>query len=267
MTPLPTPRDVRDVVTEAANQLERIRIWTEALRLKPPELTPAIPIKDRACLDEIAALRAYLSREVPARLALTQTDLTRGESQLIAHRDAIGRRISQIVNTAYALYAHRLFKHAARAVGPDRAEDVLQQVWLAFIMNVPNFSGRSSVYTYLCTILDNLLIRQGIDYAKRLKDLPVGEDVDAGEVELQGPSRDPIFEAESQEERERIARAIMRVADGSAKQFKRLVLYYMLGLEAKRIAVLEGVGQGGMSKGLSDARAALEKALREESNR
>lgn len=264
MPPSPTPRDVRDVVAEAANQLERIRIWTEALRIRPPTIAEEPQASDKACLDEIMALRTYLSREVPQRLVLAQADLTRGESEVATHRRAVERRITQIVNTAYSIYERRLFRHAARAVGPERAEDVLQQVWLAFIMNVPNFSGRSSVYTYLCTILDNQLIRHGVDYTKRSKDLAVGGDADAGEIELQGPSRDPIFEAESQEERERIARAALRVADRSQKQFQRLVLYYLLGLEAKRIAVLEGIGQGGMSKGLSDARDAFRKALSEE---
>lgn len=259
---LPTPRDVRDVVAEASNQLERIRIWSEALRMRPPALPPLARDTDQTFPEKIGALRAYLAEVIPTRLSSAQAELSKGETEFVRHRRMVEQKIKDIVNLAYQLYSQSLFNHAARAVGPHRAEDVMQQVWLAFIMNVPNFNGQSSVQTYLRTILDNLLMRMGVDYARRARDLPVGQD--DGAVNLPAPTRDPLFDAETQQERERMGRALLRVANLSQKKFQRLVLYYLIGLEARRIATIEGIEPGGVQAGLFHARAALAKALEEE---
>jgi len=258
---------VRDVLRQSGTYHERVRVWTRTLASTPPTLGPPpdkTP-KDTTCLDDIKRLRERLVDDGPRALATTAPAIAQSAAPLLTERRRTESAIRTIVTTATELYGARLMRHASialRVTDSDlsRAEDVMSEVWIAFIDHLPNFRGGSSLYTYLRTILDHVLLRYGVDYTKRADDVIIGQDGEAGELDLADPN-DALAVLDSQDDKEEVAKALMALEVANQRQFRRICLYYFLGLEAQRIAKLEGITPGGMQKGISDARAALKMHL------
>ena len=154
----------------------------------------------------------------------------------------------QLVET-YQTPAYRL---AARMCGPDSAEDVTQEAFLAAWRALPEFRGDCRFSTWLYRLVSNA----AIDCLRREKKYRDTGDVDDLELPDGGPS--PQEQAEQSDTRTAVRRAL----DGLSPEHRQvLLLRFMQELDYGEIAQVLDVSEGTVKSRINRAKAKLREVL------
>ena len=159
----------------------------------------------------------------------------------------------QLVET-YQTPAYRL---AARMCGPDGAEDVTQEAFLAAWRGLPQFRGDCRFSTWLYRLVNNA----AIDYLRREKRHRDTGDVD--DLELPDGDPSPQELAEQSDTRTAVRRGLDRL---SPEHRQVLLLRYMQELDYGEIAQVLDVSEGTVKSRIARARLALRKILLQDGN-
>lgn len=154
----------------------------------------------------------------------------------------------QLVET-YQTPAYRL---AARMCGPDSAEDVTQEAFLAAWRALPEFRGDCRFSTWLYRLVSNA----AIDCLRREKKHRDTGDVDDLELPDGGPS--PQEQAERSDTRDAVRRALDRL---SPEHRQVLLLRFMQELDYGEIARALNVSEGTVKSRINRAKSKLREVL------
>lgn len=154
----------------------------------------------------------------------------------------------QLVET-YQTPAYRL---AARMCGPDSAEDVTQEAFLAAWRALPEFRGDCRFSTWLYRLVSNA----AIDCLRREKKYRDTGDVDDLELPDGGPS--PQEQAERSDTRDAVRRALDRL---SPEHRQVLLLRFMQELDYGEIARALNVSEGTVKSRINRAKSKLREVL------
>lgn len=150
---------------------------------------------------------------------------------------------------AYQTPAYRL---AARMCGPDSAEDVTQEAFLAAWRALPEFRGDCRFSTWLYRLVSNA----AIDFLRREKKHRDTGDVDDLELPDGGPS--PQEQAERSDTRDAVRRALDRL---SPEHRQVLLLRFMQELDYGEIARALDVSEGTVKSRINRAKSKLREVL------
>lgn len=150
---------------------------------------------------------------------------------------------------AYQTPAYRL---AARMCGPDSAEDVTQEAFLAAWRALPEFRGDCRFSTWLYRLVSNA----AIDCLRREKKHRDTGDVDDLELPDGGPS--PQEQAERSDTRDVVRRALDRL---SPEHRQVLLLRFMQELDYGEIARALDVSEGTVKSRINRAKSKLREVL------
>ena len=150
---------------------------------------------------------------------------------------------------AYQTPAYRL---AARMCGPDGAEDVTQEAFLAAWRGLPQFRGDCRFSTWLYRLVSNA----AIDCLRREKKHRDTGDVDDLELPDGGPS--PQEQAERSDTRDAVRRALDRL---SPEHRQVLLLRFMQELDYGEIARALDVSEGTVKSRINRAKSKLREVL------
>ena len=150
---------------------------------------------------------------------------------------------------AYQTPAYRL---AARMCGPDGAEDVTQEAFLAAWRALPEFRGDCRFSTWLYRLVSNA----AIDCLRREKKHRDTGDVDDLELPDGGPS--PQEQAERSDTRNAVRRALDRL---SPEHRQVLLLRFMQELDYGEIARALNVSEGTVKSRINRAKSKLREVL------
>ena len=150
---------------------------------------------------------------------------------------------------AYQTPAYRL---AARMCGPDSAEDVTQEAFLAAWRALPEFRGDCRFSTWLCRLVSNA----AIDCLRREKKHRDTGDVDDLELPDGGPSLQE--QAERSDTRDAVRRALDRL---SPEHRQVLLLRFMQELDYGEIARALNVSEGTVKSRINRAKSKLREVL------
>ena len=150
---------------------------------------------------------------------------------------------------AYQTPAYRL---AARMCGPDSAEDVTQEAFLAAWRALPEFRGDCRVSTWLYRLVSNA----AIDCLRREKKHRDTGDVDDLELPDGGPSLQE--QAERSDTRDAVRRALDRL---SPEHRQVLLLRFMQELDYGEIARALNVSEGTVKSRINRAKSKLREVL------
>ncbi len=150
---------------------------------------------------------------------------------------------------AYQTPAYRL---AARMCGPDSAEDVAQEAFLAAWRALPEFRGDCRFSTWLYRLVSNA----AIDCLRREKKHRDTGDVDDLELPDGGPS--PQEQAERSDTRDAVRRALDRL---SPEHRQVLLLRFMQELDYGEIARALDVSEGTVKSRINRAKSKLREVL------
>ena len=150
---------------------------------------------------------------------------------------------------AYQTPAYRL---AARMCGPDSAEDVTQEAFLAAWRALPEFRGDCRFSTWLYRLVSNA----AIDCLRREKKHRDTGDVDDLELPDGGPSPQEL--AERSDTRDAVRRALDRL---SPEHRQVLLLRFMQELDYGEIARALDVSEGTVKSRINRAKARLREML------
>ena len=150
---------------------------------------------------------------------------------------------------AYQAPAYRL---AARMCGPDSAEDVTQEAFLAAWRALPEFRGDCRFSTWLYRLVSNA----AIDCLRREKKHRDTGDVDDLELPDGGPS--PQEQAERSDTRDAVRRALDRL---SPEHRQVLLLRFMQELDYGEIARALDVSEGTVKSRINRAKSKLREVL------
>lgn len=150
---------------------------------------------------------------------------------------------------AYQTPAYRL---AARMCGPDSAEDVTQEAFLAAWRALPEFRGDCRFSTWLYRLVSNA----AIDCLRREKKHRDTGDVDDLELPDGGPSLQE--QAERSDTRDAVRRALDRL---SPEHRQVLLLRFMQELDYGEIARALNVSEGTVKSRINRAKSKLREVL------
>lgn len=150
---------------------------------------------------------------------------------------------------AYQTPAYRL---AARMCGPDSAEDVTQEAFLAAWRALPEFRGDCRFSTWLYRLVSNA----AIDCLRREKKHRDTGDVDDLALPDGGPS--PQEQAERSDTRDAVRRALDRL---SPEHRQVLLLRFMQELDYGEIARALNVSEGTVKSRINRAKSKLREVL------
>lgn len=150
---------------------------------------------------------------------------------------------------AYQTPAYRL---VARMCGPDSAEDVTQEAFLAAWRALPEFRGDCRFSTWLYRLVSNA----AIDCLRREKKHRDTGDVDDLELPDGGPS--PQEQAERSDTRDAVRRALDRL---SPEHRQVLLLRFMQELDYGEIARALNVSEGTVKSRINRAKSKLREVL------
>jgi RNA polymerase sigma-70 factor (ECF subfamily) len=176
-------------------------------------------------------------------------DVVRHPDMALAERCRHGE--PQAFEELYRLHAPRLFGLAYRLVGPNEAEDLLQEIFLAAHRKMALYKGESSLGTWLFRLGTN----QCLDYLRskraRLAMLtdPIGEE--PGPAGAAGAILGVV-------ERMDLERALAQLPGGSRAVF---VLHDVEGCEHREVAQHLGISEGTSKSQLHKARMRLRALL------
>ena len=151
----------------------------------------------------------------------------------------------------YRRHASRLFGLAYRMVGPNEAEDLLQEIFLAAHRKLALYKGESSLGTWLFRLATN----QCLDYlrSKRARLAMLTETIDAEpDAHAQAGAILGVLD------RMDLERALAQLPPGSRAVF---VLHDVEGCEHREVAGLLGVSEGTSKSQLHKARMRLRALL------
>lgn len=141
---------------------------------------------------------------------------------------------------------------AARMCGPDSAEDVTQEAFLAAWRALPEFRGDCRFSTWLYRLVSNA----AIDCLRREKKHRDTGDVDDLELPDGGPS--PQEQAERSDTRDAVRRALDRL---SPEHRQVLLLRFMQELDYGEIARALNVSEGTVKSRINRAKSKLREVL------
>lgn len=149
----------------------------------------------------------------------------------------------------YRAHATRLYRHALRLTGGDDAdaEDVVQEAWRRAIRGLAGFEGRSSLATWLSSIVT----RCALERYRRDRRITEGGVPDVSAAADDGSASSRLD----------LERAFERLAPGFRAV---LVLHDLEGYRHADIADLLGVSEGTSKSQLSRARARMRELLGED---
>lgn len=150
---------------------------------------------------------------------------------------------------AYQTSAYRM---AARMCGPDSADDVTQEAFLAAWRGLPEFRGECRFSTWLYRLVSNA----AIDCLRREKKHRDSGDIDDLELPDGGPS--PQEQAEQSDTQETVRRAMECL---SPEHRQVLVLRYMQELDYGEIAAALDVSEGTVKSRINRAKGKLREVL------
>jgi RNA polymerase sigma-70 factor (ECF subfamily) len=187
----------------------------------------------------------------------TVTRLRAGDEEafreLVAHHDASLRRVARsFVRT------------------PALVDDVVQETWLAVIRGLDGFEGRSSLRTWIFSILANQARTRAVREARNVPfsamETPEGPTVDPGEFRGDGHWRSAPARLESDPETYLLAgelrdRLLQSVDDLPANLRAVITLRDIVGLSPDEVCGLLEISDGNQRVLLHRARARVRKAL------
>jgi RNA polymerase sigma-70 factor (ECF subfamily) len=133
----------------------------------------------------------------------------------------------------YNRYETDLLTLAKSLLGrPDRAEDVLQDVFVRFIESIDTFELTGSLKGYLITCVVN----RARDYLRKDRHR-AGEPIEAAET-VESRQREPLQEVIADEQRQRLTAAL---AELPCEQREAVLLHLQTGLKFREIARVQGV--------------------------
>lgn len=163
------------------------------------------------------------------------------------------------------LVRHRrpLFNFLLRSVrDPDRAEDLLQEVFLRIIQNAAEFQGQAKFTTWMYTIARNL----SVDHARKMSHrrhasldaTPGGRDSGAMHERIATSDPPPDRLAVSPAIRDRIAQAVEELPEEQREVF---LMRQLQGLAFAEIAVVVGVSENTIKSRMRYALERLQESL------
>lgn len=150
---------------------------------------------------------------------------------------------------AYQTSAYRM---AARMCGPDSADDVTQEAFLAAWRGLPEFRGACRFSTWLYRLVSNA----AIDCLRREKKHRDSGDIDELELPDGGPS--PQEQAEQADTQEAVRRAMAQL---SPEHRQVLLLRYMQELDYGEIAAALDISEGTVKSRINRAKGKLREVL------
>lgn len=162
------------------------------------------------------------------------------------------------------LERHRrpVFNFLLRSVRePDRAEDLLQEVFLRVVQNAAGFQGQAKFTTWMYTIARNLCV----DHARKMShrrhaslDNPQGRDSSPLHEKLQDDQPGPERLAVTPQLQERIAQAVEQLPEEQREVF---LMRQLQGLAFADIASVVGVSENTIKSRMRYALERLQEAL------
>jgi RNA polymerase sigma-70 factor (ECF subfamily) len=152
----------------------------------------------------------------------------------------------------YRAHAPRLYGLARRLVGPDSADDLLQEIFLAAFRKLHQYRGESALGTWLFRLGTNVCLdhlRSRSVRSARLEDTFHEEATASGSAA--GPIRGVLTRID-------VERALAVLPDGARAVF---VLHDVEGLEHQEVAALLGISEGTSKSQLHKARMRLRQHL------
>jgi RNA polymerase sigma-70 factor (ECF subfamily) len=198
-----------------------------------------------------------------------------GRARLGADEAELVRRLKRGDEEAFmVLVEHHqaTMKRLARAFvrSPELADEVVQDAWLGALRGMEQFAGRSSLRTWLLTILVNRARSSGVREQRSVAIGDAGPAVDASRFDAGGawmsPPRHWVEESEERLLAESLAPRIWAAVDGLPdRQREVLVLRDVDGLTSDEVCTVLDISEGNqrvlLHRGRSGLRAALETEL------
>ncbi|HEY1834787.1 MAG TPA: sigma-70 family RNA polymerase sigma factor [Solirubrobacteraceae bacterium] len=198
-----------------------------------------------------------------------------GRARLGADEAELVRRLKRGDEEAFmVLVEHHqaTMKRLARTFvrSPELAEEVVQDTWLGALRGIEQFAGRSSLRTWLLTILVNRARSSGVREQRSVAIGDAGPAVDAGRFDAGGawmsPPRHWVEESEERLLAESLAPRIWAaVEELPDRQREVLVLRDVDGLTSDEVCTVLDISEGNqrvlLHRGRSGLRSALEAEL------
>jgi RNA polymerase sigma-70 factor (ECF subfamily) len=184
------------------------------------------------------------------------------------HQDAelmerLGSGDRSAITDLYNAYFDRLYSLVFNQVDRNRsvAEDIVQETFLAAIESSKKFQGRSSLYTWLCSIAYHKVADHYRRQARERKHMVSGVDVDAVDVtDGSGKQSQPESLIESAETRQVVNQALAKLP-WDYRQV--LVLKYVEEMSVQEISQIMGRSPKSVEGLLTRSRKALQTHLAE----
>lgn len=144
---------------------------------------------------------------------------------------------------------------AVRLVGPDEAEDLVQEVYLRAFRGLPAYRGEAAPSTWLWRIAMNV-VRDA--WARRRREREAAAEAVEVEALAGAPDLDPALRAE---ERELDAAVAAALGDLEEEERAVIVLREAEGMDVSEAAAVLGVAEGTVKSRLHRAKAALRRAV------
>jgi RNA polymerase sigma-70 factor (ECF subfamily) len=184
------------------------------------------------------------------------------------HQDAelmerLGSGDRSAITDLYNAYFDRLYSLVFNQVDRNRsvAEDIVQETFLAAIESSKKFQGRSSLYTWLCSIAYHKVADHYRRQARERKHMVSGVDVDAVDVtDSSGKQSQPESLIESAETRQVVNQALAKLP-WDYRQV--LVLKYVEEMSVQEISQIMGRSPKSVEGLLTRSRKALQTHLAE----
>jgi RNA polymerase sigma-70 factor (ECF subfamily) len=184
------------------------------------------------------------------------------------HQDAelmerLGSGDRSAITDLYNTYFDRLYSLVFNQVDRNRsvAEDIVQETFLAAIESSKKFQGRSSLYTWLCSIAYHKVADHYRRQARERKHMVSGVDVDAVDVtDSSGKQSQPESLIESAETRQVVNQALAKLP-WDYRQV--LVLKYVEEMSVQEISQIMGRSPKSVEGLLTRSRKALQTHLAE----
>jgi RNA polymerase sigma-70 factor (ECF subfamily) len=198
-----------------------------------------------------------------------------GRGRLGVDEDELVRRLKAGDEEAFMVLVERhqaTMTRLARSFvrTPELVEEVVQDTWLGALRGVEHFAGRSSLRTWLLTILVNRARSSGVREQRSVAIGDAGPAVDAARFDASGrwmsPPRHWVEESEERLLAESLAPHIWAAVDGLPdRQREVLVLRDVDGLTSDEVCDVLDISEGNqrvlLHRGRSRLRTALEAEL------
>jgi RNA polymerase sigma-70 factor, ECF subfamily len=190
--------------------------------------------------------QALMIKEPPAVVVRPLADLPRSEEMALV-REAVGGS-GLAARTIYDSHVRAVFRLSSRMVGPERAAEITQDVFVRTFERLHQFRGQSAFRTWIHRITVSVSLNSR---RRDRRDRYVDLDEATPTAVAAGPERDPILLG-------RLHHEIDRLPDRLRTVF---VLHVVEGYDHADIATILKIRQGTSKARLSQARSVLRAAL------